>query len=168
MTALPPHLARLGDALERAAAADLRRTRPDDRPIPRRRAGRRALLAAAALAVGVPAAAGIAAGLLSEESVAHSMPAGAAMLVGTDPTCTVVRDGVEYHCVLRRPPDGGQESYLGTVYQTVDANQRVNGGCRSLTAGGLEWQCYIGQEAVDQQIIGQDFLGETQTVPAVG
>jgi hypothetical protein len=44
----------------------------------------------------------------------------------------------------------------------------VNGGCRGLTADGLEWECWIGQAAVDQKIIGQGFLGEAQTVPAVG
>jgi hypothetical protein len=80
----------------------------------------------------------------------------------------VVTEGVEYHCVLQRAPDGGQDSYMGTVYETVDASQHVNGGCRSLRADGLEWQCYIGQAAVDQKIISGDFLGEIQTVPAVG
>jgi hypothetical protein len=168
MSALPPELVRLGDALERAAANDLRRPRPLEAPAGRRRGGKRLLLLAAALAVGVPTAAGIVRGLISEESVAQSMPAGAAMLVGTDPTCAVVRDGVEYHCVLSRSPDGGIDDYLGTVYETVDATQHVNGGCRSLRSDGLEWQCYIGQAAVDQQIISQDFLGEVQTAPAVG
>jgi len=44
----------------------------------------------------------------------------------------------------------------------------VNGGCRSLRSDGLEWQCYIGQAAVDQEIISQDFLGQLQMVPAAG
>jgi hypothetical protein len=168
MSALPPHLARLGDALERAAANDLRQTKPLGAANGRRRVPRRLLLVAAALAVGGSTAAGIATQLVSEESVAQSMPAGALMLVGTDPTCTLVTEGVEYHCVLRRAPDGGIDDYMGTVYETVDASQHVNGGCRSLRSDGLEWQCYIGQAAVDQQIISQDFLGEIQTVPAVG
>jgi hypothetical protein len=60
------------------------------------------------------------------------------------------------------------ENFAGTVYQTVDATQHVNGGCRGLTADGLEWECWIGQAAVDQKIISQGFLGEVQTVPAVG
>jgi hypothetical protein len=168
MSALPPNLARLGDALERAAANDLRRARPLGALRGRRRVPKRLLLIAAALAVGGSTAVGIATQLVSEESVAQSMPAGAAMLVGTDPTCTVVRVGVEYHCVLSRAPDGGIDDYMGTVYETVDATQHVNGGCRSLRSDGLEWQCYIGQAAVDQQIISQDFLGEIQTGPAVG
>ena len=167
MSALPPDLARLGDALERAAARDLRQARPQAVPR-RRRVPRRLLVAAALLAAGGSAAAGIATQLVSGESVARSMPAGARMLIGTDPTCTAVRDGVEYHCVLKRTPDGGQESYLGTVYETVDATEHVNGGCRSQRADGLEWECYIGQAAVDQQIISQDFLGQVVSGPSVG
>ena len=52
--------------------------------------------------------------------------------------------------------------------QTVDATQHVNGGCRGLTADGLQWECWIGQAAVEHKIISQDFLGEVQTVPATG
>jgi hypothetical protein len=167
MSALSPDLARLGDALERAAANDLRRTR-QLAACAARRVPRRLLLTAAALAVGGSAAGAIATQLVSEQSVAQSMPAGALMLVGTSPTCTVVTQDVEYHCVLRRPPDGGQDSYMGTVYETVDSTQHVNGGCRSLRADGLEWECYIGHAAVDQKIISQDFLGQGQTTPAVG
>ena len=52
--------------------------------------------------------------------------------------------------------------------QTVDKTQHVNGGCRSLTSAGTEWECYIGQAAVDQQIISQGFLGQVETTPGVG
>src|SRR5690242_6868262 len=65
MSALPPHLARLGDALERAAARDLRRTGPLGAPTGRRRVPRRLLLVAAALAVGGSTAAAIATQLVS-------------------------------------------------------------------------------------------------------
>jgi hypothetical protein len=44
----------------------------------------------------------------------------------------------------------------------------VNGGCRSLNSEGTEWECYIGQAAVDQQIISQGFLGHVETAPGVG
>ena len=44
----------------------------------------------------------------------------------------------------------------------------MNGGCRSLTSDGLEWQCYIGEEAVAQQIVGESFLGEYAPSPGVG
>ena len=89
------------------------------------------------------------------------MPAGTLALAGTEPTCTVVTEDVEFHCVLakraRRPRC---RDWKGTVEPTVDATKHVNGGCRSLASDGTEWQCYLGQEAVDQQIIGQQFLGE--------
>jgi hypothetical protein len=46
--------------------------------------------------------------------------------------------------------------------------QHVNGGCRSLNDAGTEWQCYLGEEAVKQKIVSQGFLGQVQTMPAVG
>ena len=39
---------------------------------------------------------------------------------------------------------------------------------RGLTTDGLQWQCYIGQKAVDEQIVGQGFLGETVSGPGRG
>jgi hypothetical protein len=41
-------------------------------------------------------------------------------------------------------------------------------GCRSLRSEGLEWECYLGQAAVDEQIIGQGFLGEYSSGPGAG
>jgi hypothetical protein len=79
-----------------------------------------------------------------------------------------VKDGVEYHCVLASAPGREISDYKGTVYQTVDKTQHVNGGCRSLNSEGTEWECYIGQAAVDQQIISQGFLGQVETAPGVG
>jgi hypothetical protein len=151
----------LGDVLEAAARADLA-------PRPRRR--RRLAAAAVALAVIVPGAAIGAERLLSEEDVAQSMPAGALILAGTEPTCTVVKENVEYRCVLAHAHAGGRAAgaVKGTVYQTVGRDQRVNGGCRALNDDTTEWECYIGQAAVDQKIIGQDFLGQVETTPGVG
>ena len=96
------------------------------------------------------------------------MPAGTLALAGTEPTCTVVRQDVEFHCVLARPPAPELSDWKGTVEPTVDATKHVNGGCRSLTSDGREWQCYIGEEAVAQQIIGAGFLGEYAPSPGVG
>ena len=56
----------------------------------------------------------------------------------------------------------------GTVEPTVDASKHVNGGCRSLRSDGREWACYIGEEAVRQQIMGPDFLGDYAPAPGVG
>jgi len=151
----------LGDALEARLRHDLQA---------RRRPARSLALIAAVLAILIPSAAIAAAHFLSNEDVAKSLPAGSLILAGTEPSCTTVRQDVEYHCVLARAPaDAAQAGLIkGTVYETVDSTQHVNGGCRSLNAAGTEWECYIGEEAVKQRIISQGFLGEVQTTPAVG
>jgi len=159
MTEMTPRLTRLGDELERAARRDLR-------PRPRRR--RRVALAAVAALVILPGAAVAGYELISPDEVASSLPAGTLALAGTEPDCTVVRENVEYRCVLARAPAPEVSDWKGTVEPTVDATKHVNGGCRSLNAAGTEWQCYIGQEAVRQQIIGPDFLGEYAPAPGVG
>ncbi len=153
----------LGDALEVAARADLARSQ-------RVRLRRRLAVTIVTLAIVVPGVALAAAQLWSNEEVAKSLPAGALILAGTEPTCTTVKRDVEYHCVLTHAPVGAAEAGLikGTVYETVDSTQHVNGGCRALNAAGTEWECYIGQAAVDQKIIGQGFLGQVQTTPSVG
>lgn len=149
----------IGDDLERAARADLRSKRV------RRR---RIIGGAAALAVLLPGGA-LAATLLTTEDVARSMPAGTKFLVGTTPTCSVVRDGIEYHCTIKGHFESEIDGSLkGTVEPTVDASKRVNGGCRSQTDDGREWQCYIGEEAVRQKIVGPHFLGADAPEPGVG
>jgi hypothetical protein len=153
------YLARLGDALEQAAARDIRT----------RRSRRLVLLAAAVSAIVVLTGASFAAvRLISSGDVAASLPAGTLWLGGTEPTCTVVTQDVEYHCVLSRAPVNALSDWKGTVEPTVDANKRVNGGCRSLASDGREWECYIGREAVKQRIVGEDFLGEFAPAPGVG
>jgi hypothetical protein len=154
-------LAALGNALESAARADL---------TPRHRTRRRLVGAAVALAVLIPGAAIAAEHLLTTDDVAQSLPAGSLILAGTEPTCTTVTENVEYHCVLAHAPVEAREAgaVKGTVYQTVNKDHRVNGGCRALNDDATEWECYIGQAAVDQQIISQGFLGEIEMVPAVG
>jgi hypothetical protein len=164
MTDLLPELRRLGDAIEQATAAEL-----GNRSRPRTRGTRRLLLAVAVVLVMVPGLAYAASSLISSDEVAAGLPAGTKMLQGTDPRCTVVRQDVEYHCVLSRlPADPEVVDLKGTVEPTVDATKHVNGGCRSLTSDGRVWQCYIGQAAVAEQIIGPDFLGEYAPSPGVG
>ena len=162
MTTVSPQLNDLGDALERATAADLAASR-------RRRAPRKLALTIAALAVAIPGLAFAANALISSEEVAASLPAGTRMLQGTEPRCTVVKADVEYHCVLTKPIAAPEVSDMkGTVEPTVDATKHVNGGCRSLDSDGRTWQCYIGQAAVEQRIIGAGFLGEYAPTPGVG
>jgi hypothetical protein len=160
MTNRTAELAVLGDALEHAAAADLNGST-------RRR--RRFMVAIAALAIAIPGLALGADALIGPEEVAAGLPAGTKMLAGTEPRCTVVEQGVEYHCVLTRLPASPEVSDLtGTVEPTVDASKHVNGGCRSLRADGREWQCYLGDAAVEQRIVSRGFLGEYAPEPGVG
>ncbi|MGN6798568.1 MAG: hypothetical protein ACTHKS_10485 [Gaiellaceae bacterium] len=152
-------LDRLGDALEAAARRDL---------TARRRPRRRLIAVAVAAMVLVPAAAFAGSKLISNGEVARSLPAGTLSLAGTDPTCTTVEDGVEYRCVLAKAPAPEVSDWQGTVEPTVDQTKHVNGGCRSLNSAGTTWECYLGQAAVDQQIIGAGFLGEFAPSPGVG
>jgi hypothetical protein len=162
MTNVFPELHELGNALESAIAA----ASEHPRRMPRRR---RLTVAIAVLALAIPGIAIGASLLVTNADVAASLPAGTKMLQGTDPTCTVVKQDVEYHCVLSHAiPSPEVADLKGTVEPTVDASSHVNGGCRSLASNGLTWQCYIGQAAVDQQIIGPDFLGEYSSGPGVG
>jgi hypothetical protein len=152
-------LDRLGDALE---AATRRTVAAHKRP-------RRGIVAAAVAAVVlVPAAAIAGAKLISNGDVASSLPAGTLSLAGTEPTCTTVKGGVEYRCVLAKAPAPEVSDWKGTVEPTVDTTKHVNGGCRSLNSPGTTWECYIGQAAVDQQIIGAGFLGEFAPSPGQG
>jgi hypothetical protein len=189
MTIDEPRLALLGDALREAAAADLARTDATPaaparaagtrsrRTRPRRRIGTRTAIALAAAALAIPAAA-IATGVLSsDQQVANSIPAGTYAFTGTEPTCTTVREGVEYECVLGKVPNGevppGSGEYviepgdwLGVVEGTVDGSKHVNGGCRSQNAEGTAWTCYLGQESIRQRILMPSALGDYAPEPA--
>jgi hypothetical protein len=168
MTNRTAELDRLGAALERRVASELARGAGEPgSSARRRRPRRRLLLAAAALAVAIP---GVAVGgqLISNDSVAQGLPAGSAILAQTDPTCSAVTPGVEYRCTLARPPAPEVTDFAGTVEPLVDATKHVNGGCRSLQSDGLLWECYIGQAAVDEEIIGHGLLGAYSPTPGVG
>jgi hypothetical protein len=167
MSQLPPDLVRLGDELERATTADLA-TSPASAAARSRRIPRRVVLAIAALAILVPGVAIAAGQLTSTSDVAQSMPAGTLALEGTEPTCTIVTEGIEYHCTLAKAPAAEVSDWNGTVEPTVDSSKHVNGGCRSLASDGKEWQCYLGQKAVDEQIIGPGLLGELAPSPGAG
>jgi hypothetical protein len=163
---LSERLQRVGVVLHGATAADLAAQRPRRRRVSRRTA----LVAVAACAIVIPGGALAASALISRDEVARSIPNGTLSLLGTDPHCTVVRENVEFDCVLTRAPHGelAPGTWKGTVEPTVDDSKHVNGGCRSLDGDGTHWRCYIGQEAVRQQIIGPDFLGQPSQGPGVG
>jgi hypothetical protein len=162
MTDAPRSLSTLGDALQRAATADLASTRA------RRRRRRRTAVALLAAAVILPGGAIAASRLIGTDAVERSLPAGTLSLEGTQPTCTVVREDVEFDCTLARAPRPEVSDWKGTVEPTVDDTKHVNGGCRSLQSDGRRWRCYLGEEAVRQRIIGAGFLGEYAPSPGVG
>lgn len=165
---------RLGDALQAAVAADI--AAGERVPVRRRRTWRTprmklaAGLIAAALAVPAVAVAFAAGAFTTSDEVAQSIPNGTLALLGTEPTCTTVREGAEFDCRLAKAPVGELEpgAWQGTVEPTVDATKHVNGGCRALNGAGTEWRCYVGTEAVRQMIIGASVLGEYAPEPGVG
>lgn len=165
MTDLDMTLTQTGDALQRAWHADLR--------APRRRLRRLVPVAAAVLAVGVGAAAA-ASVLKSPAQESASMIAGVTLFRGSDPTC-VSMSRTSYRCTLATTPTGetfgstdGTSVFLGMKMETVSADHHVDGGCVSVSTDGTVWDCYVGQEAVDHDIIGQAMLGQYQDGPAAG
>jgi hypothetical protein len=169
VTDLSPQLQELGDALHTATAIDLRRAAT---PAPARPRRRRMVAALVVAVIAIPGVALAASALISPSQVAQSIPQGTLALLNTHPTCTTVTACVVYDCTLASTPstEGAPEAgrWLGTVEPTVDASQRVNGGCRSLNGAGTHWRCYVGQAAVRQQIIGAGFLGQHSSGPGVG
>ena len=117
-----PRLVAIGDALERAVAADPKpsgalatgpglaaATDTDGSPRVRRRwrPRRRATVLSLALAIALPGAALATTQLIwTNSQVAASLPQGTLALDGTDPTCTTVIANVEYHCTLAKAPAG--------------------------------------------------------------
>lgn len=185
MTSYDPRLSRLGDALREAAAADIagaeevRAARTPSSEVRSRRhnrsnhrIGARTAVALVAAALAIPAAA-IATGVLSsdEQKVADSI-AGTIAFADAEPTCTTLREGLEYECVV----DQGQlingekikaGDWLGVVLGSIDkTTNRTNGGCRSQNAEGTRWTCYLGQESVRQRILMPSALG--QYLPPAG
>jgi hypothetical protein len=139
----------------------------------RARRSRHGLLAAAAALVLLLAVvgAGIAARQLLKTSAdeERGLPAGSALFIGTAPTCTTV-DDQSFHCVLKSAPTvesiGG--SYRGAKMLTVDAARHIDGGCVGKSDDGLDWDCYLGQAAVDHGILASDLLGQYQPGPSHG
>jgi hypothetical protein len=70
-------------------------------------------------------------------------------MTATQPTCTALREGVEYRCVFAAAPA------QGVVVRTVDSSGQVDGGCRSQNEVETLWICYFGAVAVHQQVVSQ-------------
>jgi hypothetical protein len=97
------------------------------------------------------------------------LPAGSALFIGTHPTCTAVNDH-RFHCVLKSAPtvESIEGSYEGSKMLTVDATKHIDGGCIARSADGLDWDCYLGQAAVEHGILVHDLLGQYQPGPSHG
>ena len=136
-------------------------------PIRRRRSRRVVVIAGlATLAVGGAAAA--TAYRLSDDEVSKGLPGGSAIFEGTNPSCSS-SDGVVFDCTLASAPTVEVlDDYTGTLETFVDSTSHIAGGCRGITADGLQWTCYAGERAVEEGIIGPDFLGEFSPGPSRG
>jgi hypothetical protein len=97
------------------------------------------------------------------------MPAGTAIFDQTDPTCVANPDGTSFRCTLSSAPgtEDGIVDFTGTK-EVVAIDGIAAGGCIGLDVAGMAWDCYLGQDAVDMEIIGPDFLGEPVPGPGHG
>jgi len=109
-----------------------------------------------------PTAAGV-----TPEQVALGMPAGAAIFARTDPTCALSADATTFRCTLSRAPSAESANFVDTK-EPLAIRGRVAGGCLGLDRSGMNWDCYIGQDAVDRGIIGRDLLGQPAPYPTRG
>jgi len=95
------------------------------------------------------------------------MPSGAAIFAATDPKCVLSADGTSFRCTLSRAPAPEISNFLDAT-EPLAIGGRVAGGCLGLDRGGMSWDCYIGQDAVDRAIIGQNLLGQPAPFPGRG
>ena len=145
---LPPHLQQLGEQL--VAVADELNSGRRKRP---RRASRRIVASVAVAALALPAAAIAAAQLITPAQVAQSLPAGEVLLEGTQPRCTVLVAGSQYHCVVAKAPGAQPDGWAGANEITEDSSGDVSGACISQDSRGTLWTCYVGQAAVDHGLV---------------
>ena len=162
---LPADLAALGDELQRAVQRDLGLRR-------RSRHRRRIAIASAVAVVGIGGGAAAAANLFGKDDVELSLPASLAYIVGHEPVCEPVGGTSDtFSCRIDGGVREGEYAELdfgGYATPLNDAAGYVIGGCRGQDKEGVGWLCYVGQKAVEQKIISQDFLGEYAPGPGVG
>jgi len=104
---------------------------------------------------------------VTPQQVALGMPAGAAIFARTDPTCALSADATTFRCTLSRAPAPEVANFFDTK-EPLAIGGRVAGGCLGLDGGGMSWDCFIGQDAVDRAIIGQNLLGQPAPYPTRG
>jgi len=104
---------------------------------------------------------------VTAQQVEAGMPSGAAIFAATDPKCVLSADQTSFRCTLSRAPAPEISNFLDAKESLVIGG-RVAGGCLGLDRGGMTWQCYVGQSAVDHAIIGKDLLGQPAPYPGRG
>ena len=104
---------------------------------------------------------------VTAQQVEAGMPSGAAIFAATDPKCVLSADQTSFRCALSRAPAPEIPNFLDAKESLVIGG-RVAGGCLGLDRGGMTWQCYIGQSAVDHAIIGKDLLSQPAPYPGRG
>ena len=104
---------------------------------------------------------------VTPQQVEAGMPSGAAIFAATDPKCVLSAGATSFHCSLSHAPAPEISNFLDAKEALVIGG-RVAGGCLGLDRGGMTWECYIGQDAVDRAIIGRDLLGQPAPYPGRG
>jgi hypothetical protein len=100
--------------------------------------------------------------------LAHGLPGGSVIFVGTDPTCTT-DDHVVFECTLSSAPtEEVLGDYTDSAQLFTDADGDIAGGCRGRDREGLHWTCFAGDRAVDEEILVADLLGQHLDGPTRG
>ena len=134
----------------------------------RRKRSRRVAVIAGLATLAIGGAAAATAYRLSDDEVSKGLPGGSAIFEGTNPSCTS-SDGVVFDCTLASAPTVEVlDDYTDTAELFVDANKNIAGGCRGITADGLQWTCYVGDRAVQEGILVADLLGQYAPEPGHG
>jgi hypothetical protein len=110
---------------------------------------------------------GVAPDPITPTHVAAGMLAGAAIFAQSDPTCGLDGDGKTYRCTLKNAPAPEFSNYLGAKELVVIAGS-VAGGCIGLDQDGMTWSCFLGQNAVDHEILDKGLLGQPAPFPGRG
>jgi hypothetical protein len=99
--------------------------------------------------------------------IAAGMLAGAAIFAQSDPTCVLKSDGRTYRCSLKNAPAPELSNYFGAKELLAIAGN-VAGGCVGLDHDGMTWNCFLGQDAVDHEILDKGVLGQPAPFPGRG
>lgn len=87
-----------------------------------------------------------------------SLPAGA-RFQGIAPSCTTV-DSIVYECTIPAFPEEASYDMTGYTSVIVDDTSHVSGGCRATSPDATQLTCYVGQRAIEEQIVEAEYFGD--------